>query len=102
MKNKETHCHIKLIDRDLYRNGDQQPIRLRPMEARLLAALLARPNQPVSRATLMREVWHTDFLDDMRTLEVHIHALRRKIEEVPAQPQRIVTVRGVGYCLVVE
>lgn len=93
---------FKLIDRDLYRNGDPAPIRLRPMEARLLAALLCQPNRVVSRATLMREVWATDFLGDTRTLEVHVSWLRRKIEENPSRPRRLVTVRGVGYCWVTE
>ncbi|GAB4447452.1 MAG: hypothetical protein Kow0031_30020 [Anaerolineae bacterium] len=94
--------HLKLIKRDLYLNGNRQPIRLRPKEAQLLAALLRYPNQVVSRATLMHEVWQTDYLDDTRTLEVHIHGLRQKIEDNPARPRRIVTARGVGYCLVTD
>jgi DNA-binding response OmpR family regulator len=93
---------MTLIERDLYLNGHSQPIRLRPMEANLLAALLRRPNQVVSRATLMREVWQTDYLGDTRTLEVHISWLRRKIEENPARPRRLITVRGVGYCLAMD
>jgi DNA-binding response OmpR family regulator len=93
---------MKLIAHELYLNGSEQPIKLKPMEARLLAALLARPNQTVSRATLMREVWYTEFLGDTRTLDVHISWLRRKIEENPAHPRRIVTVRGVGYCLIID
>jgi len=50
---------IRLDGCDLYFNGREPAIRLRPMESRLLAALLRRPNQYVSRATLMREVWQT-------------------------------------------
>lgn len=72
------------------------------MEARLLATLLRYPNQVVSRATLMREVWDTDYLADTRTLDVHVSWLRRKIEENPTWPRRLVTVRGVGYCLRVK
>lgn len=98
----QSKIRLKLVNRDLYLNGNLQPIRLRPKEAQLLAALLARPNEPISRATLMREVWETDFVDDTRTLEVHIHGLRRIIEENPRRPRLIVTVRGLGYCLVVE
>jgi DNA-binding response OmpR family regulator len=90
---------MKLITHELYMNGSTQPIKLKPMEARLLAVLLQHANQTVSRATLMRDVWHTEFLGDTRTLDVHISWLRRKIEENPAHPRRIITVRGVGYCL---
>jgi two-component system phosphate regulon response regulator PhoB len=92
---------IKLIERDLYLNGNAQPIRLRPKEAQLLAALLRKPNKTVSRVTLMKEVWETDFLDDTRTLDVHVRWLREKIEENPSRPRRLLTVRGLGYCLVV-
>jgi len=94
--------NMKLIEHDLYLNNRKQPIKLKPMEARLLAMLLRYPNQTVSRATLMREVWHTEFLGDTRTLDVHISWLRRKIEENPARPRRLVTVRGVGYRLIVD
>ena len=96
------HLSIKLIDRDLYLNGSAQAIKLRPKEARLVAAMLSTPNQVVSRATLMQKVWQTDFLDDTRTLDVHISWLRRKIEDNPTHPRRLITVRGVGYCLIVE
>ena len=85
----------------LYVDGNDHPIQLRPMEAKLLAVLLKTPNTVVPRATIMREVWQTDFLGDTRTLDVHISWLRRKIQGSPGQPQRLVTVRGVGYSLVV-
>ncbi len=101
MINESLYHFIRLVERDLYLNGSPQAIRLRSMEARLLAALLRQSNQTVSRAALMREVWETNFLDDTRTLDVHISALRRKIEEDPTHPQRLMTVRGVGYCLLV-
>jgi DNA-binding response OmpR family regulator len=100
-KNRSSHA-IKLKDRNLYLNDSEHPIRLRPKEARLLAVLLCQPNQVVSRATLMQEVWETDFLDDTRTLDVHISWLRRKIEDDPIHPRRLVTIRGIGYCLMVD
>lgn len=101
MTNNESQL-IKLEGRNLYLNGSQQAIRLFPLEARLLAVLLGHPNQVVSRATLMREVWETDYMGDIHTLYVHISWLRRKIEVNPTRPPRLVTVRGVGYCLVVD
>ena len=47
----------------------------------------------------MREVWQTDFVADTRTLEVHVHWLRQKIEANRSSPTYIHTVRGVGYVL---
>lgn len=90
---------LTLIDRDLYMVGDEIPIKLLPREARLLAALMRYPGEIVSRATLMKQVWETDYLGDTRTLDVHICWLRRKIEEDPTRPQIIVTHRGMGYRL---
>jgi two-component system phosphate regulon response regulator PhoB len=87
----------------LHPNGyGGEPIRLTPMESRLLATLMESPDQVVSRAHLMRMVWQTDFLDDTRTLDVHIRWLRRKIEADPSHPRRIVTHRGQGYELRVD
>ena len=74
-------------------------LRLDPMEARLLATLMESPGQVVSRAHLMRTVWQTDYLDDTRTLDVHICWLRRKVEDDPAHPHRIITHRNQGYQL---
>jgi DNA-binding response OmpR family regulator len=58
---------------------------------------MKHPGQVISRLVLMREVWETDYTGDTRTVEVHIRWLRRKIEEDPKRPRRIVTVRRHGY-----
>ena len=79
--------------------SEDDPVKLGPMEARLLAALMASPGQVVSRAHLMKQVWQTNYLDDTRTLDVHICWLRRKIEDDPAHPCRIITHRRQGYQL---
>ena len=71
--------------------------RLTPKECRLLALFMSNPGKVLSRRLLMREVWETDFLDDTRTLDVHICYLRKKIEEDPHHPRLLCTVRGVGY-----
>lgn len=72
---------------------------LTPKECRLLETFLTHQGQVLTRQFLMREVWHTDFVDDTRTLEVHVHWIRRKIEEGRHGPSSgtIHTVRGVGY-----
>jgi DNA-binding response OmpR family regulator len=72
-------------------------IRLTPKECRLLATFMRYPNQVLSHKFLMREVWETDYIGDMRTLQVHVSWLRRKVEENPRRPIRLRTVRGVGY-----
>lgn len=73
--------------------------RLTAMQTRLLETLMRHPGQVLTRRFLMKEVWDTDFVGDTRTLEVHIYWLRQAIEEKPSDPVRLVTVRGVGYCL---
>lgn len=77
--------------------GCSGPKSLSPKECQLLALFMSYPGQVLSRKVLMKEVWETDYLDDTRTLEVHICYLRRKIEVDPYHPQRLRTVRGVGY-----
>ena len=75
-------------------NGNNK---LTPKECDLLAVFMSYPGRVLSRRLLMKEVWDTDFLDDTRTLEVHVCWLRKKIEEDPHRPKRLRTVRGVGY-----
>lgn len=79
------------------RVGDGEAIRLPPKQYALLRCLMKHPGQTLTRAQLMREVWETDFLDDTRTLDVHIRWLREKIEPNPSAPIYIQTVRRVGY-----
>jgi DNA-binding response OmpR family regulator len=59
--------------------------------------LIEHAGQEVSRSTIMREVWETEYVGDTRTLEVHIRWLRQKLEDDPKHPKRIVTLRGRGY-----
>jgi len=75
----------------------QYRARLRPKEAALLAYFMRNPGRVLSRKEIMKEVWDTDYLDDTRTLNVHIRWLRLKIEDNPSQPCMLRTVRGVGY-----
>jgi two-component system alkaline phosphatase synthesis response regulator PhoP len=88
---------LRLVDHRLYIGDDSASIKLFPKEAHLLAVLMQHPGQVVSRATLMREVWQTEYLGDTRTLDVHICWLRQKLEEDPSHPQLLLTQRGVGY-----
>lgn len=66
-------------------------------EFELLHLLLANAGRVLPRETLIDRVWGTDYVGDTKTLDVHIKRLRTKIEEEPANPTRIVTIRGLGY-----
>jgi DNA-binding response OmpR family regulator len=66
-------------------------------EYELLKLLALNANKVLSREYLIEQVWGYDFTGEGRTVDVHIHWLREKIEEDPNHPMRIQTVRGVGY-----
>ena len=51
----------------------------------------------LTRDTLIDRVWGSDYVGDTKTLDVHIKRLRSKIETDPTSPDRIVTIRGLGY-----
>jgi two-component system phosphate regulon response regulator PhoB len=65
----------------------------------LLLSLMENPNTVVTREQLIEWVWNTTYTGDTRTLDVHIRWLREKIEQNASKPQRLITVRGVGYRL---
>jgi DNA-binding response OmpR family regulator len=71
--------------------------RLTPKQASLLEVFMKHTGQVLPRPFLMKQVWETDFVEDTRTLEVHVHWLRRAIEKDPSRPMYLTTVRGVGY-----
>ncbi|MGZ5307130.1 MAG: response regulator, partial [Actinomycetota bacterium] len=66
-----------------------------PKEFELLEAFLRRKGRLLTREFLIEEVWGPDYFGDTKTLDVHVKRLRAKIEEDPANPKRLVTVRGV-------
>ncbi len=77
-----------------------EALTLTAKELALLAYLARNPGIVLSREALLREVWGYDYPMDTRTIDVHISGLRQKIEEHPARPRRILTVRGRGYRLI--
>jgi two-component system alkaline phosphatase synthesis response regulator PhoP len=79
------------------RDGSAVP--LAPMEYELLVALLDRCGAVVSRNDLMRSVWGYDASIVSRTVDTHVVELRRKLEDDPARPRHILTVRKAGYRL---
>ena len=79
--------------------GPNGAYHLTPLECHLLQILMLHPGQVMSRARLMKEVWGTTYLEDTRTLDVHMCWLRRKVEDDPSSPRRIITHRRLGYQL---
>jgi DNA-binding response OmpR family regulator len=73
------------------------PIALKPKEFDLLLFLAQHHRQALSRQFLLERVWGWEFAGGTRTVDVHVHWLREKIEADPSKPSRIVTVRGSGY-----
>jgi two-component system response regulator RegX3 len=78
---------------------DGRTIRLTPSEFRLLALLAQEPERVYTRREIMQHLWDSTYVGDQRACDIHVSNLRRKIEETPGRPQRLVTVRGVGYKL---
>ena len=75
-------------------------VQLTPIEYRLLACMALNLDIPLSRERLIEGAWGGDiYLEDVRTVDVHIRHLREKLEDDPAAPTLIETVRGFGYRL---
>ncbi|ABB15742.1 MULTISPECIES: response regulator transcription factor [Carboxydothermus] len=68
-----------------------------PKEFELLKLLASNPGKVFTREYLLEKIWGYEFLGDTRTVDVHIRHIRQKIEDNPADPVYIETVRGVGY-----
>jgi DNA-binding response OmpR family regulator len=86
---------VDLGKREASRHG--QPLPLKPKEFDLLAFFLRNRARAFTREQLLDQVWGYDFAGDTRTVDVHVSWLRQKIEDEPAKPTRLLTVRGVGY-----
>ena len=74
-----------------------QPVALPLKEFELLELLMTNAGRVLTRDVLIDRVWGPNYFGDTKTLDVHVKRLRSKIELDPANPSRIVTVRGVGY-----
>jgi two-component system response regulator RegX3 len=79
---------------------ERRRVELTPMEFKLLALLSEEPERAYGRRELVRHLWDSDFAGDERACDAHVVNLRRKLERDPARPERLLTVRGVGYKLV--
>lgn len=89
------NLRIDMTRREITVNGEVVPFK--PKEYELLTFLAQHQGQVLSREFILERVWGWDFIGDSRTVDVHVRWLREKIENDPASPRRIITVRGAGY-----
>lgn len=87
---------MNLDGRRVYRSG--QEMELQPKQFELLRCLMQNRGTVLTRDQLLQNVWGYDYAGDTRTVDVHVRWLREKLEDDPATPRLIQTVRGVGYC----
>jgi two-component system response regulator RegX3 len=88
---------------DLVRYGAQvegRAVNLTRSEFKLLALLAAEPERVFSRREIMQHLWESSYVGDQRACDIHVSNIRKKIERDPTRPERLLTVRGVGYRLV--
>ncbi len=99
--NRSTHrIEVGELEIDLVRRTailDGYDLDLRTKEFDLLVHLASQPGRVFSRSQLLEGVWGDDGSGGSRTIDVHVSLLRRKLEDDPSNPERLVTVRGVGY-----
>lgn len=88
---------LDLSQRWVYCNGKNE--RLTPRLFILMKTLMQKPGKLIKREDLFKTLWETEYIGDMRSLDVHISWLRKAIEKDPRNPEYIKTKRGVGYYL---
>ena len=76
---------------------DGREVNMPLKEFELLELLLRNAGRVLTRGQLIDRVWGSDYFGDTKTLDVHIKRIRSKIEQSPSEPERLVTVRGLGY-----
>ena len=77
-----------------------EPIQMPLREFELLEMFMENPGRVLTRAQILDRIWGLDYIGDTKTLDVHVKRIRAKIEDDPANPELLVTVRGLGYKLV--
>ena len=89
------NIEIDLRRREASRSGET--LTLKPKELELLTFFLQNRGRAFTREQLLNQIWGYEFAGDTRTVDVHVSWLRQKIEDIPAKPTRLITVRGTGY-----
>jgi two-component system response regulator RegX3 len=78
---------------------DGRLVNVTASEFQILVLLAERPEHVVPRRAIMERLWRSEHVGDQRACDMHVSNLRRKIERDPSRPERLLTVRGVGYKL---
>jgi DNA-binding response OmpR family regulator len=86
---------VDLDTREVTKDGETVQLTLKEFE--LLRMLMEEAGKVVRRTDLMDEIWDPNWYGSMKTLDVHVSSLRKKIGDDPADPRYIKTVRGVGF-----
>ena len=86
---------LDISSRNAYHSGILADLTVKEFD--LIEFLMRNPNRVYSRESLLDTIWPYEYKSDIRTVDVHIHRLREKLEEDPANPQYIITKWGVGY-----
>jgi two-component system KDP operon response regulator KdpE len=86
---------IDLARHQVQRAGE--PLRLTPIEYKLLTHLASQPERVITHAQLLQAVWGPGHREDTHYVRVHMANLRKKIEQNPAMPKHLLTETGVGY-----
>ncbi|MBR5381977.1 MAG: response regulator transcription factor [Oscillospiraceae bacterium] len=92
-----TAGHITLDTERQMAEKDGEPVELTGREYELIELLMRNPGRVYSRENLLNIIWGYEYQGDIRTVDVHIHRLRDKLERNPAEPDCILTKWGVGY-----
>ena len=92
---------VEVIPEEGIVRRDGEELSLTKTEFRLLCEMAAAPGRVFSREVLLEQVWGYTYLGDGKLVDTHIHRLRSKIEPDPANPAHVVTVRGLGYKVLV-
>lgn len=86
---------LDVSERNAYKNG--KPVELTAREFDLMELMMKNPGHVYSRENLLDIIWGYEYQGEIRTVDVHVRRLREKLEDVPAQPEYIMTKWGVGY-----
>jgi len=86
---------LNVAERSLTRGGKR--IHMTPRMCALLQVFIANRGKVLTRQFLMEKIWETSYMGDTRTLDVHIHMLRKALGDGSRKPVYLHTVRGVGY-----